>query len=59
MGGFAIGDMVKMDHRCGRLSGKAGVVIALDEWENPTVLIGKEWKTFHWTQIEEVISENA
>ena len=55
-----VGDIVKLHsstRKNGRLAGKIGQIIALDVWENPTVNVGGEWKTFHYTQIEKVINE--
>ena len=57
-----VGDIVKLhssERKNGRLAGKVGQIIALDPWENPTVNVGGEWKTFHYTQIEKVINERG
>lgn len=54
-----IGDVVKLHEslrRNGRYAGKIGLVVGLDAWENPTVSIDKEVKSFHYSQIKEVVS---
>lgn len=52
-----VGDMVKLHssrRRNGKHAGKIGLIVDVDAWENPTVNIDNEVKSFHYTQIEEV-----
>jgi hypothetical protein len=53
-----VGDLVKLnksERRNGRFAGKLGIVIDLDAWENPTINVEGEVKSFHYTQVEEII----
>ena len=53
-----IGDLVKLHssaRRNGKHAGKLGIIVDLDAWENPTVSVDGKVKSFHYTQIEEVI----
>ncbi len=53
-----VGDLVKLhksERRNGKYAGKLGIVIDLDAWENPTVNVDGEVKSFHYTQVEEII----
>ncbi len=54
-----VGDLVKLHsstRRNGEYAGKVGLVISLDSFHNPVVKVKGEVKSFHYTQIEEVIS---
>ena len=56
-----IGDLVKLHtstRRNGKYAGKTGLVIDLDVWENPTLNVRGRIKSFHYSQIAEVISES-
>ena len=56
-----VGDLVKLHgskRRNGQYAGKLAVIIELDAWENPTVNVEGKVKSFHYTQVEEVISES-
>jgi len=56
-----VGDIVKFHssrRRNGKYAEKIGLVVDLDAWENPTVSINDEIKSFHYTQIEKVINES-
>ena len=53
-----VGDLVKLhksERRNGKYAGKFGIVVDLDAWENPTVNVDGEVKSFHYTQVEEII----
>ncbi len=54
-----VGDLIKLHkskRKNGKHAGKLGIVVDLDAWENPTVSIEGQVKSFHYTQVE-VISE--
>ncbi len=56
-----IGDIVKLSpspRKNGHYAGKIGLVIDLDVWENPTVSVDGQIKSFHYTQVEEIIHES-
>ena len=56
-----VGDAVKLHNskrRNGKYAGKIGLIVCLDAWENPTVCVGEAVKSFHYSQIEEVINES-
>ena len=56
-----VGDAVKIHsskRRNGKYAGKVGLIVGLYAWENPTVSVGEEVKSFHYSQIEEVINES-
>ena len=56
-----VGDMVKLHsskRRNGKYAGKIGLIVDLDAWENPTVSVDGEVRSFHYTQIKEVVSES-
>ena len=53
-----VGDLVKLHsstRKNGHYAGKIALVIDLDAWENPTVSIDGQVKSFHYTQIEEIM----
>ncbi len=53
-----IGDLVKLHsstRRNGQYAGKLGLVIALDPFDNPLIKVKGEVKSFHYTQVEEII----
>ena len=53
-----VGDLVKLHdskRRNGRYAGKFGLVVDLDAWENPTVSVEGQLKSFHYTQISEIL----
>ena len=53
-----VGDLVKLHssiRRNGQYAAKLGVVIDLDSFDNPVIKVNGELKSFHWTQVEEVI----
>ena len=53
-----IGDLVKLHsstRRNGQHAGKLGLVIDLDPFNNPIIKVMGEVKSFHYTQVEEVI----
>jgi hypothetical protein len=56
-----VGDVIKLDlstRKNGRYAGKLALIVDLDAWENPTVNVEGEIRSFHYTQIAEVVSEN-
>ena len=60
-----VGDLVKLHsstRRNGSYAGKLGLIVGwqfgLDEHDNPVLNIGGEVKAFHYSQIDEVISES-
>ena len=58
---MSVGDLVKLydsARRNGIFAGKLGLVVDLDKHNNPVVNVDGMVKTFHLTQIEEVISES-
>jgi hypothetical protein len=55
------GDMVKFHdsrRRNGKLAGKVGLVIALDAYNHPIIIIAGMTKAYHSTQIERVIKDD-
>ena len=53
-----IGDLIKLHsskRKNGRYAGKFGVIIDLDTFHNPVINVRGEVKSFHYTQVEEVI----
>ena len=53
-----VGDLVKLHssvRRNGQHAGKLGLVIALDPFDNPLIKVKGEVKSFHYTQVEEII----
>lgn len=55
-----VGDLVKLhssERRNGQHAGKFALIIGLDAWENPTVNVDGEVKSFHYSQIEEVAGD--
>jgi hydrogenase maturation factor len=55
-----VGDLIRLHsspRRCGDCAGKPGIIIDIDKHDNPVVNVGGTVKSFHITQIEEVISE--
>ena len=53
-----VGDLVKLHgskRRNGQYAGKFGVVVDLDSFDNPVINVRGEVKSFHYTQVEEVI----
>ena len=53
-----VGDLVKLHsstRRNGQYAGKLGLVIALDPFDNPLIKVKGEVKSFHYTQVEEII----
>ena len=55
-----VGDLVKLHsstRRNGQYAGKMGLVVDLDSFDNPVIKVEGVLKAFHYTQIEEVISE--
>ena len=55
-----VGDLVKLHssiRRNGQYAGKFGVVVDLDSFDNPVINVRGEVKSFHYTQVEEVIND--
>ena len=55
-----VGDLVKLhssERRNGLYAGKFALIVDLDAWENPTVNVDGEVKSFHYSQIEEVAGD--
>jgi hypothetical protein len=53
-----VGDLVKLHtstRRNGQYAGKHGVVVDLDLFDNPIINVRGEVKSFHYTQVEEII----
>ena len=53
-----VGDLVKLhssNRRNGPWAGKLGLVVDLDSFDNPVINVRGEVKTFHYTQVEEII----
>ena len=53
-----VGDLVKLHsstRRSGQYAGKFGVVVDLDSFDNPVINVRGEVKSFHYTQVEEVL----
>ena len=53
-----VGDLVKLHsstRRNGQYAGKFGVVVDIDSFDNPTIKVKGEVKSFHYTQVKEVI----
>ena len=53
-----IGDLIKLSEstrKNGSLAGKVGLVVGLDSYNNPTVSVAGQVKSFHYTQIKEII----
>ena len=53
-----VGDLVKLSNskrKNGQYAGMLALIIDVDEWENPTVNIDGQIKSFHYSQIEEIM----
>jgi hypothetical protein len=56
-----VGDLVKLHssvRRNGFAAGKLGLIVGLDKHSNPIVKFSGKINSFHYTQIEKVISES-
>ena len=54
-----VGDLVKL-HKSGRRNGqdagKTGLIISLDAWRWPRIIVEGSVKSFHYSQIKEVLN---
>ena len=53
-----VGDLIRLHdstRKNGALAGKVGLVVDLDSFHNPTVSIAGQIRSFHYTQIKEII----
>ena len=57
-----VGDLVKFHkskRRNGKDAGKTGLIISLEAWRWPRINVAGTVKSFHYSQIEEVLNESG